>query len=230
MRLAVIPARGGSKRIPRKNIRLFAGRPMIAYALTAARDSGLFDHIVVSTDDAEIASIARDEGAELPFMRPAALADDHTPTVPVMAHAVRACLELGWDVNETCCIYPGVPLIRPADIAAGLQLLEAGDQSGYTFPVTPFPAAIQRALRRDPQGKVSPFDPQYVNTRTQDLEPAFHDAGQFYWAAARTWLSGASIHPNGCTFILPESRSVDIDTPSDWERAEALYSALRDYR
>lgn len=226
MRLAVIPARGGSKRIPRKNIRLFAGRPMIAYAIATARHSGLFDHIVVSTDDAEIAAIARKEGAELPFVRPVELADDHTPTLPVMAHAVHACRELGWDVNETCCIYPGVPLIRPADIAEGLCLLEACGHAGYVFPVTPFPAAIQRALKRDTEGRVRPFDPQYVNTRTQDLEPAYHDAGQFYWASARTWLSSDSIHVNGRTFILPEWRSVDIDTPADWERAESLYRAL----
>lgn len=227
MRLAVIPARGGSKRIPRKNIRLFAGQPMIAYAIQAAKASGLFDHVVVSTDDAEIATIAQAEGAELPFTRPAELADDHTPTVPVIAHAIQACSALGWPIRYACCIYPGVPLIQAGDIAEALDLLAAHDDIGYTFPVTPFPSAIQRALRRASDGRVAPFHPEHVNTRTQDLEPAFHDAGQFYWATSATWQSGAAIHANGRSIVLPEWRVIDIDTPADWERAEAMYAALR---
>jgi pseudaminic acid cytidylyltransferase len=226
-RMAVIPARGGSKRIPRKNIRAFAGRPMIAYAIAAARASGLFEHVLVSTDDEEIAAIAAAEGAEVPFRRPAELADDHTPTVPVIAHAIDACRALGWTVAEVCCIYPGVPLIRAEDIAEALALLQAHAGAGYTFPVTPFPSAIQRALRRQADGRVEPFHPQYVNTRTQDLEPAYHDAGQFYWAAADTWRAGAAIHANGRSIVLPEWRVVDIDTPADWERAEALFAALQ---
>jgi pseudaminic acid cytidylyltransferase len=226
MRIAVIPARGGSKRIPRKNIRTFAGRPMIAYAIRAARESSVFDHVVVSTDDAEIAEIALAHGAEVPFTRPAELSDDHTPTVPVIAHAIRACRELGWQVDETCCIYPGVPLIQAADIAKALNLLQTNGGAGYTFPVTPFPSAIQRALRLSADGTVAPFNPQYVNTRTQDLEPAYHDAGQFYLAAAETWLAGLPIHAKGRAIVLPEWRVVDIDTPADWERAEALYRAL----
>lgn len=227
MKIAVIPARGGSKRIPRKNIRSFDGQPMIAYAIGAARKSELFDHVIVSTDDAEIAEIALAHGAEVPFKRPAELADDHTPTVPVIAHAIRTCRGLSWQVDETCCIYPGVPLIRAADIAEALNLLQAHRGEGYTFPVTAFPAAIQRALRISTDGVVTPFNPQYVNTRTQDLEPAYHDAGQFYWAAAETWLSGLPIHANGRGIVLPEWRVVDIDTPADWERAEALYLALQ---
>jgi pseudaminic acid cytidylyltransferase len=226
-RIAVIPARGGSKRIPRKNIRPFAGRPMIAYAIDAAQRSGLFAHVLVSTDDAEIAGIARDLGAELPFARPPELADDHTPTVPVIAHAIRECIALGWPVAQACCIYPGVPLIRAADVASALQLLDEHGGAGYTFPVTPFPSAIQRALRRGPDGRVAPFHPEYVDTRTQDLEPAYHDAGQFYWGSAEAWLAGLSIHAHGRAIVLPEWRVVDIDTPADWERAEALFHALR---
>lgn len=227
MKIAVIPARGGSKRIPRKNIRDFAGRPMIAYAIGAARESGLFDHVIVSTDDDEIAQIARSHGAEVPFARPPELADDHTPTVPVIVHAIQACRALGWAASHVCCIYPGVPLIRAEDIAAALSLLDEAGAAGYTFPVTPFPSAIQRALRRGADGRVEPFHPQYVNTRTQDLEPAFHDAGQFYWGAADTWLAGLSIHAHGRTIVLPEWRVVDIDTPADWERAEAMFHALK---
>ena len=226
MRIAVIPARGGSKRIPRKNIRSFAGRPMISYAIDAARASGLFAHVVVSTDDAEIAEVAGRHGAVVPFMRPGELSDDHTPTVPVVAHAVETCRALGWNVMQACCIYPCVPLLRTDDLAAALRLLEESGGRGYAFPVTPFSSAIQRALRRAADGRVEPFHPQYLNTRTQDLEPAFHDAGQFYWAAAATWLAGSAIHAHGRTIVLPEWRVVDIDTASDWVRAEALYRAL----
>lgn len=226
MTLAVIPARGGSKRIPRKNIRPFAGKPMIAFAIDAALASGQFDHVVVSTDDEEIAEIARKRGAEVPFLRPEGLSDDFTPTVPVIAHAITACTNLGWNADLTCCIYPGVPMIEPGDLSAARERLE---QTGslYAFPVAPFPAAIKRALRRDTQsGMATPFNPEHVNTRTQDLEPAYFDAGQFYWGRLHAWLEGHSIHGNGTTIVLPEWRVVDIDTPDDWARAELLYKAL----
>lgn len=226
-RLAVIPARGGSKRIPRKNIKDFAGKPMIGYAIEAARATGLFEHVVVSTDDAEIAAIARALGAEVPFTRPTGLADDFTPTVPVVAHAVRACRELGWAVDEVCCIYPAVPLIRPADIADARALLARSPWARSAFPVAPFPSAIQRALRRGGDGLTRPFHPEHVNTRTQDLEPAYFDAGQFYWAGADAWLDGVSLHAQAVTVVLPEWRVVDIDTPQDWECAQALYRVLQ---
>ena len=220
-RLAVIPARGGSQRIARKNVRRFAGVPMIEYAIRAARASGLFDHIVVSTDDAEIASVARHAGAELPFTRPAHLADAHTATVPVVAHAIPACRALGWRVDTVCCIYPAVPLLPVDALAAGLALLDAGECS-YTFPVLRYHAPIQRALRRDAAGRTLPFHPEYAQTRTQDLEAAFHDAGQFYWGHAASWLAGAPLHLNARTLELPAHSVVDIDTPADWARAEAL--------
>lgn len=225
MRLAVIPARGGSKRIPRKNIRPFAGKPMIGYAIDAARASGVIDRIVVSTDDAEIAAVAAAMGAELPFQRPAELADDHTPTVPVVAHAIRACQALGWDIGPVCCIYPGVPFIEPSEIAQALRLLERG-RAPYAFPVAPFRSMVQRALQRDGEGITRPLYPEYADTRTQDLPPAYHDAGQFYWGRADAWLAGLNIHRNGCTIVLPEWRVVDIDTPDDWQRAELLHEAL----
>ncbi len=225
MKIAVIPARGGSKRIPRKNIKLFHGRPMIAYAIEAAKKSGLFEHIIVTTDDAEIAEIANSFGAEIPFMRPPELSDDFTPTVPVIAHAIKDCVELGWSVNEVCCIYPGVPLLSESEILTGYALLQQME-SGYSFPVATFPSAIQRAFRRSDDGRVEPFYPAYASTRTQDLEQGFFDVGQFYWGHASAWLQGLNIHLNGRTFILPEWKVVDIDTPSDWERAELLYGAF----
>ena len=225
MKLAIVPARGGSKRIPRKNIKPFMGKPMIAYAISAALDSGIFDKVLISTDDDEIARIAMSCGAEVPFMRPAELADDHTATVPVIAHAIRTCLEWGWDVREVCCIYPGVPFISKADLrAAHQQLLNTG--VSYVFPVTGFPSAIQRALRRLPGGYVEPFYSEYAATRTQDLEPTYFDVGQFYWGKKDAWLAELNLHMNGASLVIPEWRSVDIDTPADWERAELLYSHL----
>jgi pseudaminic acid cytidylyltransferase len=185
----------------------------------------VFDHVVVSTDDDEIAALSRAAGAEVPFVRPAELADDHTPTVPVVAHAIRACRDIGWAADQVCCIYPGVPMLDAADIVRSLALLEQG-QCDYVFPVTPFPSPIQRALRRLPDGTTRPFQPEHAATRTQDLESAFHDAGQFYWGASRAWLDGLNIHAHGKTIVLPEWRVVDIDTPDDWQRAEVLYHAL----
>ncbi len=220
MRLAVIPARGGSKRIPRKNVKPFAGQPMIAYAIGAARASGLFDHIVVSTDDAEIADTARHYGAEVPFMRAAELADDYAGTTPVIADAIARCASLGWKAELVCCIYPAVPLLRAQDLQAALALLDGND---YAFTVSAFPGAVQRALRRDAQGAMSPLFPQYVHTRSQDLEPAYYDAGQFYWGRAAAWLAGQSPHVNGCGLVIPAWRAVDIDTPEDWQRAEIAF-------
>lgn len=225
MKIAVIPARGGSKRIPRKNIKDFCGKPMIAHAISAAKQSGLFEHVIVSTDDEEIARIACEWGAETPFNRPAELADDHTPTVPVVAHAITACQALGWEINYACCIYPGVPFIQIDDLKRALELLQTS-QAAYSFPITEFPSAIQRALRRLPNGQMQPLYPENELTRTQDLEPAFHDAGQFYWGKPEAWLTNNKIHRSGVGLPIPNWRVVDIDTPDDWERAEILYTAF----
>ena len=225
MKIAVIPARGGSKRIPRKNIKSFHGKPMIAYAIGAALASKVFDRVIVSTDDSEIAEVAKAYGAELPFVRPPELADDHTPTVPVIGHAIRVCDQLGWGVEDVCCIYPGVPFISTDDLRSSHeQLVSTG--ANYVFPVTGFPSPIQRALRRLSDGTVHPFQPEHTATRTQDLEPGYFDVGQFYWGNAKSWLAGLNVHLTGSTLVIPEWRVVDIDTPADWERAELLYDAL----
>ena len=187
--------------------------------------SGLFDRIVVSTDDEEISTIAKIHGAEVPFMRPAELADDHTPTVPVIAHSIEACRRLGWSVSHVCCIYPGVPFIETGDLREALALLENAN-ADYCFPVTEFPSAIQRALRRLPDGRIEPFDRRYELTRTQDLEPAYHDAGQFYWGKTGAWLTKNRIHSSGIGLPIPGWRVVDIDTPADWNRAELIYKAI----
>ncbi len=225
MNIAVIPARGGSKRIPRKNIRAFAGKPMIAYAIQAARECGLFEHVVVTTDDEEIAQVARQFGAEVPFMRPAELADDHAGTMPVIAHAIEACRAIGWAVERVCCIYPAVPLIQVDDLKEALRMLEQ-DGGDYAFTIAAFPSAIQRALRRQADGRMQPFHPEYTATRTQDLEPAYYDAGQFYWGTAAAWLRGESPHKTGKGLVIPDWRVADIDTPNDWARAEILYRLI----
>jgi pseudaminic acid cytidylyltransferase len=225
MRVAVIPARGGSKRIPRKNIKPFAGKPMIAYAIEAAQASGLFEHILVSTDDGEIAEIAQQWRAEIPFIRPSDLADDYTGTVPVIAHAIEALQQQKWEIEYVCCIYPAVPLIQVSDIQDALELLKSRN-SGYTFPVAEFPSAVQRALRRCGNGRMQPFYPENEACRTQDLEPSYYDAGQFYWGNVQTWMTGSGIHSEGTGLVIPNWRVVDVDTQDDWERAELLYKVL----
>lgn len=225
MNLAVIPARGGSKRIPRKNIKPFHGKPMIGYAISAAITSGIFERVIVSTDDEEIAQIARAFGADVPFLRPHELADDHTPTVPVIAHAIQTCQDLGWTFQDVCCIYPCVPFISSRDVHTAYQELQRSG-ANFVFPVACFPSPIQRALRRLPDGSVKPFQPEYTATRTQDLEPGYFDAGQFYWGKSTAWLKGLNIHRNGLTMVVPEWRVVDIDNSADWDRAEVLYAVL----
>lgn len=226
MKIAIIPARGGSKRIPRKNIKVFGGKPMIAHAITAAKNSGLFDHVLVSTDDAEIASIANEWGASTPFVRPAELANDFTATVPVIAHAIQACEVLGWSFDNVCCIYPGVPFIEVLDLQGAFKHLEAG-KADYCFPVTEFPSAIQRALKQNSDGVMQPFYPEFELARSQDLEPAYYDAGQFYWGKKEAWLTNPRIHSSGLGYVIPSWRVVDIDTPEDWERAELIAMAIK---
>lgn len=222
MNLCVIPARGGSKRIPRKNIRVFAGKPMIAYAIEAAQKSGLFSRIVVSTDDEEVAKISREIGAEVPFMRPAELSDDHTPTVPVIAHAIRALEANGGNMSYVCCIYPCVPFIEEKDLKKALSLLEEGN-SEYSFPVAEYSSPIQRALKLGLGNQVSPFYPEFELSRTQDLERAYHDVGQFYWGSKKAWLTNPKIHTRSLGCVIPSWRVADIDNPEDWLRAEQLY-------
>lgn len=184
MKVAVIPARGGSKRIPRKNIKSFHGKPMIGYAIGAALSSKTFDRVIVSTDDPEIAEVAKAYGAELPFIRPPELADDHTPTVPVIAHAIQQCQQLGWDVEEACCIYPGVPFISVDDLRLAREKLLETD-AHYVFPVTGFPSPIQRALRRLPDGSVKPFNPSTRPREHKTLNQGTLTQGSFIGARLR---------------------------------------------
>jgi pseudaminic acid cytidylyltransferase len=225
MNLCVIPARGGSKRIPRKNIRLFSGKPMIAYAIQAAQRSGLFSRIIVSTDDEEVRKVSLEFGAEVPFMRPPELADDYTPTVPVIAHAIRTLEETGSNLTYVCCIYPCAPFIEEKDLKKALSLLEQAN-SEYSFPVAEYPAPIQRALKLGLGDQAFPFYPEFELSRTQDLERAYHDAGQFYWGRKKAWLTNQRVHSSAVGLEIPRSRVVDIDTHEDWKRAE-LFMSIR---
>lgn len=226
MKLAVIPARGGSKRIPRKNIKLFCGKPMIAWSIEAARRTGLFDYIVVSTDDAEIAEVAAIYGAVVPFIRPAALSDDCAGTSSVIAHAIEWYRSHGQRPDPVCCIYATAPFVIAADIQQGLQKLTT-DGSDYTFSVATYASPIQRAIKLNQQGRVEMFQPSNFDMRSQDLNEAYHDAGQFYWGRADAWLSGKMIFgPHASVVRLPRYRVQDIDTIEDWTRAEYLFRVL----
>jgi pseudaminic acid cytidylyltransferase len=225
MKIAVIPARGGSKRIPRKNVKPFCGQPMMSWSIAVALKSGLFDEVLVSTDDPEIADVARAYGASTPFVRPMELADDLTPTVPVIAHAVDACTLLGWTVSHACCIYPCAPTLQSSDIARAALLCDEEDAS-FVYPVTEYAHPVQRAMRRDLTGKMQFLDPAHEMTRTQDLEKTYHDAGQFYYGQANAWRAGLRMHSAGLGLPIPHWRVVDIDTEDDWKRAELVFAAL----
>jgi len=226
MNIAIIPARGGSKRIPGKNWRMFCGKPMITWAIDCALNSQMFDKVIVSTDDEHIAQVACDAGAETPFVRPALLADDFTPTVPVIAHAVEACEAIGWSIEYACCIYPCVPFLQTSDLVEAFSLLKESN-AHFAYPVTEYAHPIQRAMRRLSTGQMQLFQPEHELTRTQDLEKSYHDAGQFYWGTASAWKSQLKMHTAGVGMAVPNWRVVDIDNLDDWKRAELLYELLK---
>lgn len=228
MRVGIIPARGGSKRIPRKNIRLFGGQPMIAWSIRAALASGCFDRILVSTDDEEIVRVAQAHGAEAPFVRPDHLSDDFSGTIPVIAHAVEWLNKHGPVVHEVCCIYATAPFIQAADLQQGLDLLQKSG-ADYVFAVTSYPFPIQRAIRITQDQRVQMFQPENFGVRSQDLEEAWHDAGQFYWGRASAWLEGKPMFTKDAAPLrLPRYRVQDIDTLEDWKRAEYMFRLMSD--
>ncbi|AZD78209.1 pseudaminic acid cytidylyltransferase [Pseudomonas chlororaphis] len=226
--MALIPARGGSKRIPRKNLKAFDGVPMIAHSIDKALSSGLFQQVVVSTDDQEIAELAVACGAEVPFIRPRVLADDFTGTTAVITHALQALQEQGQEFDYACCIYATAPLLQLRYLRQGLAALEAHPEKSFAFSVCSFAFPVQRALTLDEQGALTSLYPEFRNTRSQDLPPAYQDAGQFYWGRSEAWLRGDLVFsPLSLPVILPRHLVQDIDTEEDWLRAEYLYAALK---
>ncbi|WP_338560596.1 pseudaminic acid cytidylyltransferase [Acinetobacter sp. KS-LM10] len=227
MKIAIIPARGGSKRIPRKNIKDFFGKPMIAWSIEAALKSNCFDRVIVSTDDREIAEIAKKYGAEVPFIRTAELSDDHVGTIPVIKQAIQWLTDNLQAPHLVCCIYATAPFVSAYDIQRGLAQLEQNNAS-YAFTVTSYAFPIQRAIRITEDNNVEMFLPEHFQTRSQDLEEAYHDAGQFYWGKVDAWMSEKVIFGSESTpVILPRYRVQDIDTLEDWNRAEWLFKAMQ---
>lgn len=226
MNVAIIPARGGSKRIPRKNIKQFCGKPIIAHSILAARQSGLFDRIIVSTDDKEISEVASAWGADVPFVRPQELADDHTVTTDVIHHAIEWLHANDTVYEYACCIYPTAPLIRAEDLRQGYEQLSNSDKL-FALSVTEFPSPIFRALKKTKSNGLAMFWPEYLNTRSQDLPEAYHDAGQFYWGRAKAFLMGLSMfEEHSLPIVLSRCLVQDIDTPADWEQAERMYQLI----
>ena len=228
MNVAIIPARGGSRRIARKNIRPFRGRPIIGWSIEAALESGCFDRVIVSTDEEEIAEVAIQFGAQVPFMRPPELSDDRTGTVPVIGHAIEWLESGGEHVDLACCIYATAPFLQPGDLREGQNALLASD-CDYAFSVTSYAFPIQRALRLGDDGGVEMFWPEHCTTRSQDLEAAYHDAGQFYWGRPGAWKAGRAIFGlRSRPVMIPRHRVQDIDTLEDWTRAEWMFAAMRE--
>jgi pseudaminic acid cytidylyltransferase len=224
--IAIIPARGGSKRIPRKNIKPFCGKPMIVWSIEVARACGLFDHVIVSTDDEEIADVASRHGAEVPFIRPQELATDHAGTTEVIAHATSWGLDQGWDLHGVCCIYATAPFLRAEDIKAAWDLFSSGKWA-YVFCATEFAAPIFRSFKLPVDGSVEMFFPEFFTSRSQDLPVALHDAGQFYWGQPQAWLNHKRVFGRESTVVqIPRWRVQDIDTEDDWHRAQVMAAYL----
>lgn len=225
--LCIIPARGGSKRIPKKNIRDFLGKPIIAYSIQAAIASGLFDVVMVSTDDEEIASIAQSWGAEVPFMRSQANANDFATTADVIQEVLSEYSDKNMEFDSVCCLYPCAPFVNATKIKESFKLLK-GAKYDVVIPVIPYAYPIQRALKvRD--DRVSFFSPEYETTRSQDLEKSYHDVGQFYWLDIDAFMHEHKVFmKNGGALIVSELEAQDIDVESDWKIAELKYKLWKE--
>ena len=226
MNVAIIPARGGSKRIPGKNIKPFAGKPIIAYSIQAALDTGIFDKVIVTTDSQDIADIAKKHGAEVPFLRPANLSDDHTATAPVLIHTLEWLFNQGVKPELACCIYATAPFVQPESLQLGYKIMEEHNCT-TSYSVASFPFPIYRGLRINDDGCLKMIWPEYEMTRSQDLPEAYHDAGQFYWIDCKKFIHNPRLYAvDSRPIILPRYLVQDIDTNEDWTRAEYMYQAM----
>jgi pseudaminic acid cytidylyltransferase len=222
----VIPARGGSKRIPRKNIKDFHGKPMIAWSIEAAQKASIFSKIIVSTDDNEIADIAKKMGAEVPFVRPRGLSDDYATTGDVMSHACKWMTDNGIKPTVVCCLYPTAPFVEASDLIEGLRLMSSGNWK-YVFSVGEYSSPVFRSFEQDATCGVKMLFPEYFETRSQDLPNVYHDAGMFYMGSLNTWIRGVKIFDkHSFPLKIPQWRVQDIDTPDDWDRAEILAASI----
>ena len=226
MIIAIIPARGGSKRIKHKNIREFVGKPLISYSITAAQHTAIFDDIIVSTDSDDIADVARDYGATCIIKRSAALSDDYTGTTPVVRDAIEQYEKLTNNVvTYVCCVYATAPFLSHDALLTGYHRLTQTQSAKFAFSVTSFAFPIQRAIKIVGEG-VEPVSPENMGARSQDLDECYHDAGQFYWGTKRAWLDQAGMFKaHSCPVVIPRYLVQDIDTHEDWIRAELMYRA-----
>jgi pseudaminic acid cytidylyltransferase len=223
--VAIIPARGGSKRIPRKNIKLFLGKPIIAYSIETAINSGIFDYVMVSTDDAEIANIAKSYGAQVPFFRSHQTSNDFSTTADVIIEVLNELKNTGHEYENACCIYPTAPLLSEKSLVDAYNLLLTKNYN-TVLPVCQFSYPVQRALKMD-ESKVSMIWPENLNVRSQDLQKVYHDAGQFYWLKTSTFLENQKMFSeNSGAVILNEIQVQDIDNETDWKMAELKHSVL----
>ena len=225
--IAIIPARGGSKRIPRKNIKDFFGRPLIAYSIETALKSKLFDKVIVTTDDEEIASISKEYGAEVPFLRPKELSDDFSGTQAVIDHTLTWLKEHGEQFKYVCTIYATAPLLKPQFLVEGYNALQSSTAINV-FSATSMPFPIQRTFKVDENKRCEMFTPEHYATRSQDLEEAYQDAGQFYWTKADEQSQEVKFGKDSIPVILPRHLVQDIDTLEDWKRAELMYKAIKE--
>ena len=230
MKLCVIPARGGSRRIPKKNIKMFCGKPIIQWSIEAALESNCFDRVIVSTDSEEISTISKALGAEVPFVRPSNLSDDFTATAPVINHAIQYMSQNFQSVELACCIYATAPFIEANYIQDGLRKI-IENEANFSFSVTTFPFPIQRAIKLNNENKSEMFFPENLNKRSQDLEDSYHDAGQFYWGKSSAWLEDKRMfEDNSIPIIIPRHKVQDIDNEEDWIRAEIMFKAIQQFR
>ena len=230
MNICIIPARGGSKRIPRKNIKIFFGKPIIYWSIRAAKEAKIFDEIIVSTDDQEIANISREFGASVPFFRPLDISGDFASLQLVMKHAINWLQNNGVCSKSLCCLLATAPFVLADDLRDSYRMLVKYPNNKFIVSGCKFPSPIQRALLMDPKtGFMKMYDPRNFTKRSQDLEDSFFDAGQFYWASTRTWLEKDNIFEESQLFRLPEWRVVDIDTNEDWERAELMKKTIESF-
>ncbi|MBO3115234.1 pseudaminic acid cytidylyltransferase [Winogradskyella sp. DF17] len=228
--LAIIPARGGSKRIPRKNIKNFLEKPIISYPINTARNCQLFDRVIVSTDDEEIAELSKRLGAEVPFLRSSKNSDDFATTVDVLLEVIENVKQQGGSFDSICCIYPTAPFVTPEKLNQGLSLMLKNNFEAV-FPVLEYSFPIQRAVRLEKSYRMRLLEPDHINSRSQDLEPTYHDAGQFYWIKTQALLKHKKLWvPNTGCIIVDELEAQDIDTHSDWTMAEIKYKLMMDDR
>jgi pseudaminic acid cytidylyltransferase len=227
MNAVVIPARGGSKRIPKKNIIDFCGKPMIAWSIESALQANIFDKVIVSTDNEEIADVSKKYGAEVPFIRPQELSDDYTGTIDVIEHSVRWLLEQKLEIENICCLYATAPFVSCLDLRAGLEILR-NSNSEYVFAATDYGFPIQRSFFLNANDDIEMFYPEHFQTRSQDLVQAYHDAGQFYWGKASSWLLKKEVFTkNSRPIFLPRYKVQDIDTYEDLQRAKLIFNMIQ---